>query len=82
LVPRQAAILESRHFFRGFKQEFTRQLELLSWDETACWRRREEICDEGKDKQFASDIDMPLAEDIAPTGIRTVSRAFHESFLR
>jgi len=64
VLPRQAAILESRHFYRGLQEDFTRRLGLLSWDAAACWRRLEEICEDGKDKQHASEIEMSLAKNI------------------
>jgi hypothetical protein len=64
LIHRDTAILESRHFFRGLQEKYTRRLQLLSWDEAECWRRLEEICDEGKDKQYAKEVDMSFANNI------------------
>lgn len=64
LIARETAILESRHFFPGLQEKITRRLELLAWDEVDCWRRLEEICEEGKEKQYANEVDMSLAEDL------------------
>ena len=64
LIHRDTEILESRHFFRSLQENFTRRLELLSWDEAECWRRLEEICEEGKDKQYANEVDISFAEDL------------------
>ncbi len=64
LIHRDTAILESRHFFRDFREDFTRRLQPLSWDEAECWRRLEEICEAGKDKQYANEVDMSFANNI------------------
>ena len=64
LVHRDTAILESRHFLPSFRERFTRRLELLSWDEAECWRRLEDICEEGKGKQSTKDVNLPFANDL------------------
>ncbi|MHB9081872.1 MAG: YecA family protein [Pirellulaceae bacterium] len=36
----------------------------MSWDEAECWRRLEEICEAGKDKQYSNEVDMSFANNI------------------
>ncbi|MHB8898103.1 MAG: SEC-C metal-binding domain-containing protein [Thermoguttaceae bacterium] len=64
LVHRDTAIIESRHFLPSFRERLTRRLELLSWDEAECWRCLEEICEEGKGKQFTNEVDLSFANDL------------------
>jgi hypothetical protein len=64
LVRRDAQILDARHFFRGLQETFLRRLELLSWDEAACWRDLERICEEGKDKEYANEVDIGYASQL------------------
>jgi len=64
LIHRDTDILETCRFYRDMVDHFTRRLELLSWDEAACWRRLEQICEEGKDKQYANEVDLSFARDI------------------
>ncbi|MHB8974232.1 MAG: hypothetical protein ACYC4N_27675 [Pirellulaceae bacterium] len=64
LVHREEAILESRHFLRDCREDFTRRLQPLSWDEAECWRRLEEICEAGKGKQYSNEVDMSFANNI------------------
>ena len=64
LIHRDTAIIESRHFLPSFQERFTRRLELLSRDEAECWRRLEEICEEGKGKQYTKDVNLPFAHDL------------------
>lgn len=71
LVPRKEAILASRHFCRGLQEEFTQRLELSSWDEAACWRRLEEICEEGKDDEYFNEASMTLGNAIVETLARS-----------
>jgi hypothetical protein len=55
LIHRDTEILESGHFYRDMRDHFTRRLELLSWDEAACWRQLEQICEDGKDKRYVNE---------------------------
>ena len=80
LIHRDTEILESRHFFRGLQENFTRRLELLSWDEAECWRRLEEICEEGKDEQYANEVDISFADDILEALAR-IGGAFEDRVL-
>lgn len=64
LTHRDTEILESGHFYRDMRDHFTRRLELLSWDEAACWRQLEQICEDGKDKRYANEVDLSFANDI------------------
>ncbi len=56
LIPHEATILESSGFDRELAECFTTRLRLLVADSDALWRQLEEICEEGKDKQYVSDI--------------------------
>lgn len=64
LIHRDTEILESCRLYGEFKEHFIRRLELLSWDEAECWRRVELICEDGKDKQYANEVDLSFANDI------------------
>jgi len=64
LIHRDTEILEACRFYREMVDHFTRRLELLSWDEAACWQQLEQICEDGKDKRFANEVDLSLAKDI------------------
>jgi hypothetical protein len=46
------------------RDHVTRRLELLSWDEAACWRQVEQICGDGKDKRYVNEVDLSFANDI------------------
>ncbi len=64
LIHRDTEILETCRFYREMVDHFTRRLELLSWDEAACWQQIEQICEDGKDKRFANEVDLSFAKDI------------------
>ena len=64
LIHRDTEILESGHFYRDMRDHFTRRLELLSWDEAACWRQLEQICEDGKDKRYVNEVDLSFANAI------------------
>jgi hypothetical protein len=64
LLPREPEILETCRFYGGLKDHLIRRLELISWDEAACWQRLEQICEDGKDKQFANEFDWDFAADL------------------
>jgi len=64
LIHRDTEILETCRLYSEMADHFTRRLGLLSWDEEACWGQLEQICEDGKDKQYVSDVDVPFAEDI------------------
>lgn len=64
LLPRQAEILETCRFYDDLRDHLVRRIELISWDEAACWQRLEQICEEGKDKRYASELDLGFAGDL------------------
>jgi hypothetical protein len=41
LLPNESAILESTFFLTGLHSSFSERLQMLSWDEAACWRELE-----------------------------------------
>jgi hypothetical protein len=49
LLPREAAILNARHFLAELREPLTDCLQMLSWDRDTCWHKLEEFCEEGKD---------------------------------
>jgi SEC-C motif len=64
LLPRESDILEARHFLADLRPALAERLRMLSWDENTCWQRLEEFCEEGKDKQDASEFDLGHASRI------------------
>jgi SEC-C motif len=64
LLPHESAILEARHFLPELETVFTERLLMLSWDQVACWRKLEEFCEAGKDKQYVNEIDLGHGERI------------------
>ncbi len=64
LLPNESAILESPHLFPGLRASFSERLQMLSWDEAACWRELEAFCEEGKDKQYINDVNLGYANRI------------------
>ena len=64
LLPRESDILEARHFPAALHTPVTEQLRMLSWDEATCWQKLEEFCEEGKDKQFANEVNLGYANRI------------------
>ena len=64
LIHRDTEILESGHFYRAMRDHFIRRLELLSWDEAACWQQLEQICEDGKDKRIVNEVDLSFAKDM------------------
>ncbi|MCY2986403.1 MAG: hypothetical protein NTY19_00805 [Planctomycetota bacterium] len=64
LLPRESEILETCRFYGDLKNCLSRRLELLSWDEEACWRQLEQICEDGKDKRYANEVDWDFAADL------------------
>ena len=54
LLSNESAILGSRHFFRELHESFSERLQVLSWDEAACWRELEAFCEEARDKQYTN----------------------------
>jgi hypothetical protein len=64
LLPNESAILESPHFLPGLRESFSERLQMLSWDEAACWRELEAFCEEGKDKQYINDVNLGYANHI------------------
>jgi hypothetical protein len=61
LLPRESDILEARHFLADLRTPLTDRLRMLSWDKATCWRNLEEFCEEGKDKQNTSEINLGYA---------------------
>jgi hypothetical protein len=64
LLPSEESILDSRHFHSPLRPAFIERLRMLSWDEETCWRELEQFCEEGKDRQYGSEIDLPHAHRI------------------
>jgi hypothetical protein len=64
LLTQESAILEAHHFDPNLRTAFTERLQMLSWDEATCWRRLEEFCEAGKDKQYANEIELAHAHRI------------------
>jgi hypothetical protein len=64
LLPKESDILQARHFLAELREPLTERLQMLSWDETICWRKLEEFCEEGKDKKYANEINLGHANRI------------------
>ncbi len=64
LVHRDTQIIEARHFLAGYRDTFLERLEMLSWDEAACWQELEAICEAGKDKNDVKEVNLPRAGHI------------------
>ena len=74
LLPRESDILEARHFLADLRTPLLDRLRMLSWDEAACWRKLEEFCEEGKDKQCVNDVNLSYANLI----VEALARYGHE----
>ena len=61
LLHKESAILDSQHLFPGVGDSISERLKMLSWDEATCWRELEAFCEEGKDKQYVSDVNLGYA---------------------
>jgi hypothetical protein len=64
LLPRESAILDSRHFPAARRPAFTDRLRMLSWDAPTCWQKLEEFCEEGKDKQYVNEVNLRYANSV------------------
>lgn len=64
LLLRESDILEARHFLAELRTSLTDRLRMLSWDEATCWRKLEEFCEEGKDKQYTNEVNLSYANRI------------------
>ncbi len=64
LLRRESDILESRHFLPSLRASVSERLRMLSWNEATCWQELEKFCEEGKDKQYANEIDLDHATRI------------------
>jgi hypothetical protein len=64
LLPRESEILGTCRFYADLKNRLSRRMELISWDEAACWQRLEQICEDGKDKRYANEFDWDFAVDL------------------
>ena len=53
--------MEARHFLADLRDPLTDRLRMLSWDEATCWRKLEEFCEEGKDKQYTNEVNLSYA---------------------
>ena len=58
LLLKESDILESLHFLPALRAPFSERLQMLSWDEATCWQKLEDFCEEGKDKQYANEINL------------------------
>lgn len=58
LLPRESEILNARHFLADLRTSLTDRLRMRSWDEATCWKKLEEFCEQGKDKQDTSEVDL------------------------
>lgn len=45
LVHRDTEIIEARNFLAGYRDTFLERLEMLSWEEAACWQELDAICE-------------------------------------
>ena len=63
-LPREAAVLESRHFLTDLREPFTQRLRMTTWDSATCWQKLEEFCEQGKDKEYTNEIDLGYARRI------------------
>ncbi len=64
LLPRESAILEARHLTPDSRADIEERLRMRKWDEATCWRKLEEFCEEGKDKYFINEVNLPHAKRI------------------
>jgi hypothetical protein len=64
LVHRDTQIIEARHFFASYQGAFLERLEMLSWDEAACWRELDAICEAGRDKDDTKDVELNRAAHV------------------
>lgn len=64
LLPRESDILEARHFLPDLRGPLTERLRMLSWDMATCWQTLEDFCEEGKDKQFTTEVNLGYANQI------------------
>ena len=64
LVDRDTQIIAARHFIASGRDTFLERLEMLSWDESACWQELDAICEAGKDKDDTKDVNLDRAGHI------------------
>jgi hypothetical protein len=64
LLPNESAILDSLHFLAGLHAPLTERLQMLSWDETTCWRELETLCEEGKDIRYINEFNLDYGRRI------------------
>ena len=55
---KESAILESQHFLPDLRAPFSERLQMLSWGEVTCWQKLEELCEEGKDREYANEVNL------------------------
>lgn len=64
LLQQESAVLESLHFLPDLRAPFCERLQMLSWDEAICWLKLEELCEEGKDKEYANEVNLDYGNRI------------------
>jgi hypothetical protein len=64
LAPRESSICEARHFLPDLMDALDERLQMVSWDEATCWQKLEELCEEGKDKQYVNEFNLGRANNI------------------
>jgi hypothetical protein len=64
LMPRKSSIDEARHFAPDLRDPLEERLQMMSWDAAIGWLELERLCEQGKDKQYISEFDVPRAHRI------------------
>ena len=64
LAPRKTELLEIFPAGQSFHEILEKRIEFLSWDEATCWQKLEEICEAGKDVDYANKVDWESADQI------------------
>ena len=81
LVHRDTEIIEARNFLAGYRDTFLERLEMLSWEEAACWQELDAICEAGADKRDQRDVNLPRAGHILEALARIGGPACEERIL-
>ncbi len=64
LLLKESDIWDSQHFLSSLRMPVTERLQILSWDEATCWRKLEDFCEEGKDKQYVNEVNLSYGKRI------------------
>ena len=64
LLPRESDILEARYFFHQLHHPFCERLQMLGWDEDICWQKLESFCNEAKDIDDVTKVDLSYGKRI------------------